>query len=190
MTASAIQDPFEQAFFLLVHIPYLQPFADANKRTSRLAANLPLMKHNLQPLSFKDLPQEAYTMAILGVYELRRIEALRDVFLWAYQRSAEHYQAIRQSLGEPDPFRLQYRNAIRELVRELVKSKVRPGGAMLERIALHIAKHIPASDQSRFQAVVLQELKNLNEGTFARYGLRPSEFERWRETQARLIKGD
>ena len=209
LTASAIQDPFEQAFFLLVHIPYLQPFADVNKRTSRLAANLPLMKHNLQPLSFKDLPQEAYTMAILGVYELRRIEALRDVFLWAYQRSAEHYRAIRQSLGEPDPFRLQYRNAIRELVRELVRSRgsssanavsrrapsarsleVPPGGAMLERIALHMAKHIPASGQSRFQAVILQELKNLNEGTFARYGLRPSEFERWRATQTRLLKGD
>lgn len=60
---------------------------------------------------------------------------------------------------------------------------------MLERIALHVAKHIPAIEQPRFQAVVLQELKNLNEGTFARYGLRPSEFERWRETRAWLIRG-
>ena len=61
---------------------------------------------------------------------------------------------------------------------------------MLARITRNMAKHIPAADQPRFQAVVLQELKNLNEGTFARYGLRPSEFEGWREIQARLLKGD
>ncbi|WP_297365504.1 Fic family protein [Acidiferrobacter sp.] len=35
-----IDDPFEQSFFVVVHLPYLQPFADINKRTSRLAANL------------------------------------------------------------------------------------------------------------------------------------------------------
>lgn len=42
-TASAITDPFEQAFFAMVHLPYLQPFDDVNKRvrawppTSRLS---------------------------------------------------------------------------------------------------------------------------------------------------------
>ena len=41
-TAAAIADPFEQAFFVMVHIPYLQPFDDVNKRVSRLAANIPL----------------------------------------------------------------------------------------------------------------------------------------------------
>src|SRR5207244_5625048 len=41
-TAAAITDPFEQAFFAMVHLPYLQPFEDVNKRVSRLAANLPV----------------------------------------------------------------------------------------------------------------------------------------------------
>src|SRR5689334_8552471 len=45
--ATAIADPFEQALFVMVHIPYLQPFEDVNKRVSRLAANIPLIKHNL-----------------------------------------------------------------------------------------------------------------------------------------------
>ena len=40
-TATAIEDPFEQAFFAMVQLPYLQPFEDVNKRVSRLAANLP-----------------------------------------------------------------------------------------------------------------------------------------------------
>ena len=34
-TAAAISDPFEQAFFALVHLAYLQGFEDVNKRVSR-----------------------------------------------------------------------------------------------------------------------------------------------------------
>ena len=30
---SQIRDPLEQSFFLMVHLPYLQPFEDVNKRT-------------------------------------------------------------------------------------------------------------------------------------------------------------
>jgi Fic family protein len=177
-TADAIEDPFEQSFFLLVHIPYLQPFADVNKRTSRLAANIPLLRRNLQPLSFVDLPREAYTLAILGVYEQRRIEALRDVYLWAYQRSAERYRAIVKSLGEPDPFRLKYRDAMRELVRTIVQEL--PAPADLEaRVSVLSEARAASGDRPKFQALALQELQNLNEGTFHRYGLRPSEFTRW-----------
>ena len=51
--AAEIDDPFEQAFFLMVHLPYLQPFEDVNKRTSRLAANIPLIRHNLCPLRLR-----------------------------------------------------------------------------------------------------------------------------------------
>ena len=57
-TASAIDDPFEQAFFVMVQLPYLQPFDDVNKRVSRLAANIPLIKANLSPLSFEDVSRE------------------------------------------------------------------------------------------------------------------------------------
>lgn len=42
--ANQITDPFEQSFFVMVHLPYLQPFSDINKRVSRLAANLPLIR--------------------------------------------------------------------------------------------------------------------------------------------------
>jgi len=179
LTAQAIRNPFEQAFFLLVHIPYLQPFTDVNKRTSRLAANLPLLQANLQPLSFMDVSSAAYTLATLAVYEVRKIEALRDVFLWAYQRSAERYRAIRQSLGEPDPFRLRHRDALREMVRTIVQGPL-PAQDIPGRIVAFLeGRAIPQAEHARFQAVALQELRNLNEGTFARYGLKPSEFARW-----------
>ena len=58
--APAIPDPFEQAFFVLVQLPYLRPFLNVNKRVSRLAANLPLVRGNLCPLSFVDMPTKAY----------------------------------------------------------------------------------------------------------------------------------
>ena len=104
--ASEIEDPFEQAFFVMVHLPYLQPFQDVNKRVSRLAANIPLIRRNLCPLSFLDVPNWAYIDGTVAIYELNRMELLRDVFVWAYQRSSARYSAIRQSLGEPDPFRI------------------------------------------------------------------------------------
>lgn len=182
-TAIAIDDPFEQSFFLLVHLPYLQPFADVNKRTSRLAANLPLLRHNLQPLSFVDLPREAYTLATLGLYEQGRIEALRDVYLWAYQRSAQRYRAIVTSLGEPDPFRLRYRDALREVVRTIVQELTKPA-ALAARIASLSKARAATDDRPTFQALVRQELANLNDGTFHRYRLRPSEFQRWMDTRA------
>jgi fido (protein-threonine AMPylation protein) len=56
-----IADPFEQSFFMMVHLPYLQPFADINKRTSRLAANLPLFRANLCPSRPTAAPPSACT---------------------------------------------------------------------------------------------------------------------------------
>src|ERR1700733_3899948 len=90
-TAAAINDPFEQSFFVMVQLPYLQPFDDVNKRVSRLAANIPFIKGNLSPLSFTEIPRPVYTEAILGVYELNAIDLLKDVFIWAYERSAARY---------------------------------------------------------------------------------------------------
>ncbi|MFK3618018.1 Fic family protein [Coxiella burnetii] len=49
--ASKIIDPFEQSFFILAPIAYLQAFVDVNKRTSRLSANIPLFRKNLVPLN-------------------------------------------------------------------------------------------------------------------------------------------
>jgi hypothetical protein len=72
----------------MVHLPYLQPFEDVNKRVSRLCANIPLVKGNFCPLSFTDVPQMGYLHGIIGVYELNRIEYLRDLFEWVASCSA------------------------------------------------------------------------------------------------------
>jgi Fic family protein len=179
-TAAAITDPFEQAFFVMVQLPYLQPFDDVNKRVSRLAANIPLIKGNLSPLSFADVPRQAYTEAVLGVYELTKIDLLKDVFIWAYERSAARYVAVRQSLGEPDPFRFRYREQLRELIADLVRARVSRKNAAA-RIAASSQNGIDAGDRRRFAELAESELISLHEGNFARYRIRPSEFEAWRE---------
>ena len=179
-SAAAIGDPFEQAFFALVQLPYLQPFDDVNKRVSRLAANIPLIKANLSPLSFEDVPRDLYTEAILGVYELNRVELLRDVFVWAYERSAARYAAVRQSLGEPDPFRMRHRAALRELVSAVVRDCMDTGQAATT-VEEWVRKSIAEQERERFRAMVERELLSLHEGNFARYRIKPSEFAAWQE---------
>ena len=180
-SASLITDPFEQAFFVLVHLAYLQGFEDINKRVSRLAANIPLIRGNLCPLSFVDVPERAYIDGVLAVYELNRVELLRDVFVWAYERSSARYSAVRQSLGEPDPFRLRYRT----LIAELIAAMVRAGMDKKQATALarqRAAEQVPETDQARFVEVVETELMSLHEGNIARYRLRPAEYHAWRRS--------
>lgn len=182
--ASAITDPFEAAFFVMVQIPYLQPFDDVNKRVSRLAANLPFIKGNLSPLSFEGVPRALYTDATLGVYELNQTALLRDVFIWAYERSAARYAAVRQSIGEPDPFRLRYRTELREVVGSVV------GGRMAKKqaatyVSAWTHERIDERDREKFQETAERELLSLHEGNFARYQIRPSEFAAWRAAWGR-----
>ena len=178
--ASAITDPFEQALFMMVQLPYLQPFDDVNKRVSRLAANIPMIKMNLAPLSFTNVPQESYVRGLLGVYELRRTEMLRDVFIWAYERSADQYKAVRQSLGEPDAFRMQYRSQLRDLIAGIVRGGVDKKQA-IKYIAEWTGKNVQQTDRDKFAEIAEGELLGLHEGNFARYQLRPSEFTTWQK---------
>ena len=177
--AAQINNPFEQAFFIMVQLPYLQPFDDVNKRVSRLAANIPLNRHNLSPLSFIDVPDDIYIQGMLGVYELNRIDLLKDVFIWAYKRSAARYAALRQSLGEPDTFRLKYREPMRMLISHIVSK-----GLMHKEASEKIkeeTRHLPEADKDRFVERIEAELLALHEGNFARYWISPSEFKKWKE---------
>lgn len=71
-----INDPFEQSFFLLVHLSYLQAFEDVNKRTSRLGCNIPLITQNFCPLSFIGVSREEYTAALLAIYEINQVQPM------------------------------------------------------------------------------------------------------------------
>ena len=181
-TAVAISDPFEQAFFVTVHLPYLQPFENVNKRVSRLAANIPLIHHNLCPLSFVDVPEDLYINGLLGVYELNRIELMRDVFVWTYERSCDRYQVVRHTLGEPDTFRLRYRKALIDCVGEAIRQVGRGNAIDTGEVLSHLAKDlVPENDREHFLKIAKEEIAALHEGNFARYRLRPTEFMDWQK---------
>ena len=180
-TGAAIRDPFEQALFAMVQLPYLQPFDDVNKRVSRLSANIPFIKRNLSPLSFIDVSRALYIEALLGVYELNKIDLLRDVFIWAYERSAARYAAVRQSLGEPDPFRFRHRAALRQIVGEVVRAKMDKKAAAAFITAWVEKNGVPETEREKFRDMAESELVSLHEGNFARYQIRPSEFAAWQE---------
>ncbi len=175
--ASAIEDPFEQAFFVMVHLPYLQPFEDVNKRVSRLAANIPFIKHNLAPLSFVDVPERDYIDGLLGIYELQRVDLARDVFTWAYERSCQRYTVVRDALPQPDPLRLRSREQLTEVVNTIVRDDASIDEARIRELATPI---VAPEDLEELIAMAISELSGLHEGNLARYRLRLSEFRRWR----------
>ncbi len=178
--ARDIPDPFEQAFFTMVHIPYLQPFIDVNKRTSRIAANIPFIKRNLCPLSFVDVPHEAYIEATIGIYERKDVALLRDVFVWAYRRSCDQYRVVREALGEPDTVRLRYREQLADLVRETVRSR-----APIKRSHLRAWAHdhdVETAGQEAFVERAMDILLNLTQGVAGRYGLSDEDVDAWRDS--------
>ena len=175
--AREINDPIEASFFILVHIPYLQPFEDVNKRVSRLGANIPLIKANVSPLSFVDMSETLYLQGMQAFYETGKTDLIQDVYLAAYERSCQRYAAISKSMVEPDPFRLEWRRELFDTVHAVVVSGQRPEPAAVEA---HIPPAIPGEDRERFGDMALAELMSLHEGNFMRYRIRPDQFLAWK----------
>lgn len=178
-----IGDPYEQAFFMLVHLPYLQPFEDVNKRVSRLAANIPLFRENLCPLSFTDVPKRLYIEGLLGVYELNDVALFKEVFLWTYRRSVSRYKVIQESLGTPDPVHMKYRDLIKQTVKELVETKTTKESAATKLNEL-LSADIEANEKSAIVNAIERELVSLHEGNIARFKLKLSDFQSWKDIWA------
>lgn len=176
--ASAIDDPFECSFFLLVHLPYLQPFIDGNKRTSRLSANKPLVDANLCPLTFLDVPEPDYVAATLAIYELRQVDLLRDLYVWAYERSCERYVVVEQAVPRPDALRRRYRQQLDAALAETLRSGGAPSRTVLRAWATN--NGVPAADLEVFSEKALELLLALNDASAIRLGIRPAEFTAWR----------
>jgi hypothetical protein len=117
--------------------------------------------------------------AVLGVYELNKVYLLKGVFIWAYDRSAACYAADRKSLGEPDPFRLRYRDQNLTLIAHIVRMRVGHKGAA-PRITRWSQQAIDPEGRKRFVEIVESEHNSLQEGNFARNEIHPSAFAAWR----------
>ncbi len=178
-----ITDPFEQSFFSLVHLSYMQAFEDVNKRTSRLVANIPLIKQNLKPLSFTDVDQNDYAKSLLGIYEKNDVSLFHDLYEWAYTRSSQRYSAIQQNMGEPNLFKLKYRNQIHMIIQEIILTTI-VGSQIIATIKNRIQSlGLSENDAAQLFKIIEIEIASLHDGNIARYKIRPSEFNAWKIKQ-------
>lgn len=113
---------------------------------------------------------------MIGVYELNRVELLRDVFVRAYERSCQQYVAVQQNLVPPDTFRLRFRQPLSTVVAAIVRSGEAAGP---ETIVARIPPIVPDADKEKLARLVLDEFRTLHAGNAVRFGLRPLEFAAW-----------
>jgi Fic family protein len=90
-TINNIDQPVEKALACLVLLPYLQAFADGNKRTSRLIANAVLLAYGYPPLSYRSIDEQAYKGALILFYEQGSLANFRELYLKQLVESAESY---------------------------------------------------------------------------------------------------
>jgi len=175
--AAAIHDPFEQSIFLLAHIAYLQAFIDVNKRTSRLSANIPLIKHNHIPLSFNDVDKDYYASAMISIYELNDIHALTDIYCFSYRRSCEHYKITSEVVGF-DEIRVRYRSQRREMIRAIIQKQL-IGDELTQFINNKAVSSIPAEDVESFKISLHDDLISMNPAQIQGMGITQKELFHW-----------
>jgi hypothetical protein len=74
---------------------------------------------------------------------------------------------VKQSLGDPDPFRQRHREALRQLVGDVVRGKMDRKTAAAY-IAESVMNNITVEDRAAFRETAESDLLSLHEGNFAR----------------------
>jgi Fic family protein len=90
-TLKKIIFPLEQALVAGAMISYIQPFADGNKRTSRMLANAILLAHDFYPLSYRSVDEVTYKKALILFYEQNSIYHVKKIFIDQYNFALEAY---------------------------------------------------------------------------------------------------
>ena len=175
--ASQIIDPYEQSFFLLVHISYLQAFVDVNKRTARLSANIPLIKHNLIPLAFKDVDTNDYTSAMIAIYELNNTGPLLDIYRYSYLRTSEAYGVTVEAMGF-DELRVKYRTQRRDILRHIITQQL-TGLTMKTYIDATLEKLINEVDRRKVRDDIDEDLREIAPERIAGLGISIEELNAW-----------
>jgi Fic family protein len=174
--AALIEDSFEQSLFLLVHLTYLQAFADVNKRTARLSSNIPLIKRNLVPLSFNDVERDDYLSASIAIYEFQDVRPMIDLYAFSYMRTCMLYEATVQSLGV-DEVRVRYRQHRRAVIRDIILQRI--VGPEIEKFVSLRMSEVAPKDRKNFIDDVLEDLTYIDLSRIAGLGISPDQLQAW-----------
>jgi hypothetical protein len=183
MKAAVIRDPYEQSIFLLIHISYLQAFADVNKRTARLSGNISLIKGNLVPQAFSDVRVDDYMSAMIAIYELQDVRPLVDLYVYSYLRTCAAYDSTVKAMGF-DEVRVRYRQARRAVVREVILQSL-AGEKMKMFVGAEARERVPEAARVDFAEDVLEDLDQMDESRLAGLGVTPEQLKAWVEQSVR-----
>lgn len=81
----------EKALIITAMVAYLQPFADGNKRTSRMLANAVLMAYGWYPLSYRSVDEGEYKKAMIIFYETNNLLPLKQIVVDQYRFALNTY---------------------------------------------------------------------------------------------------
>ena len=94
--------------------------------------------------------------------------------------NTQSWKSCEGTFGEPDPFRLRYRRVLIDCVGEVVRQTGR--GAIIdidEALSRLASDLVEASDRKQFSRIAKEKIAALHEGNFARYRIRPGEYDDW-----------
>lgn len=83
--------PLEKALVATSGIAYIQPFADGNKRTSRMLANAILVAYDYYPISYRAVNETDYKQALIYFYEQNSLTSFKRIFIEQYLYSLSNY---------------------------------------------------------------------------------------------------
>lgn len=185
--AVAIPEPFEQSLFLMAFISYLQPFLDVNKRTGRLACNIPLLQNRLAPLSFLEMNKEKYVEGLLAFYELKRIDILKSAYVEAYVRSASRYDTYVATDVSALELEIRHRRDLYACVKAYVESSVQQGYRIhADVFAGDYFSTQPDELRSRLTQRAAQIIRALNDANHIGYGITRASFDAYKALAAPL----
>ena len=84
-------NPFEKALIVHFMFPYIQPYADGNKRTARMLTNGVLLAHDLYPLSYRSADEDEFKKALILFYEQESIFHIKRLFVEQVRFANETY---------------------------------------------------------------------------------------------------
>lgn len=177
--AARIIDPFEQSIFLLIHISYLQAFADVNKRTARLSANISLIRANLVPLAFSDVRAEDYMSAMIAIYELQNVKPLVDLYVYSYLRTCAAYDSTVKAMGF-DEIRVRYRQERKKVVRSVILQEL-IGEKIRKFVDTQAREQVPAAVREAFVEDVIEDLEHMDESRLAGLDITPEQLKVWKK---------
>lgn len=165
-------EPFNRSLMLMTGVAYVQAFADCNKRTGRVIANLPLLQASLPPLSFMTVDKEAYARGLLAYYELGNGSPIATAYVDAYPASADAYRTsahYKPKSAEQMAIEIRYQGFVRERLKEIILGVTQPGASLPDSI--------PDEDQGIVAELIRVQLDSLHVGRAAPLGVTSDDIE-------------